>query len=189
EWVEVASRDATGGHIQPGDLWLSPDGDAHLIWSERALDERLRQRFFPDAKQSEQLNYAVVRDGKVVHRRTIMETQGGTSGLSGSVSRFHVTPDHRLFVVYPIVDTGRGGRRMVENRIVEILPDGPTGIPVRIRLERPFIGFVTNTARAGSSPSWTLEMLGQRERVANTISYARVNLTRRITNLSEPARP
>ena len=189
EWVEVASRDATGGHIQPGDLWLSPNGDAHLIWSERAIDERLRERFFPDAKQSEQLNYAVVRGGKVVHRRTIMETQGGTSGLSGSVSRFHVTPDHRLFVVYPIVDTGRDGRRMMENRIVEILPDGSTGIPVRIPLEKPFIGFFTTTVRAGSSPSWTLEMLGQRERVPNTISYARVNLTRRITSLSQPTRP
>jgi hypothetical protein len=80
EWVEVASRDATGGHIQPGDLWLSPNGDAHLIWGERAIDERLRERFFPDAKQSEQLNYAVVRGGKVVQRRTIIERQGGTSG-------------------------------------------------------------------------------------------------------------
>src|SRR6516162_11144278 len=84
EWVEVASRDATGGHIQPGDFWLSPNGEAHLIWSERAIDERLRERFFPDARQSEHLNYAMVRGGKVVHRRTIMETEGGTSGLSGS---------------------------------------------------------------------------------------------------------
>ena len=65
EWVEIASRDATGGHVQPGDLWLSPNGDAHLIWSERAIDERLREKFFPDAKQSEQLNYAVVRGGKL----------------------------------------------------------------------------------------------------------------------------
>jgi hypothetical protein len=135
------------------------------------------------------LNYAVVRGGKVVPRRTIMETQGGTSRLSGSVSRFHVTPDHRLFVVYPIVDTGGDGRRMMENRIVEILPDGSTGIPLRIPLKKPFIGFFTTTVRAGSSPSWTLEMLGQRERVPNTISYARVNLTRRITSLSQPARP
>ena len=118
-----------------------------------------------------------------------METQGGTSGLSGSASRFHVTPDHRLFVVYPIVDTGKDGRRMMENRIVEVLPDGSTGVPVRIPLEKPFIGFFTATVRAGSSPSWTLEMLGRRERVPNTISYARVNLTRRITSLSQPGRP
>ena len=132
------------------------------------------------------MNYAVVRGGKVVQRRTIIERQGGTSGLSGSASRFHVTPDDRLFVVYPIVDTDRDGRRMMENRIVEVLVDGTIGIPVRIPLEKPFIGFFTTTVRAGSSPSWTLEMLGQRERVPNTISYARVNLTRRITSLSQP---
>jgi hypothetical protein len=65
EWVEIASREATCGHVWPGDLWLAPNGDVHLVWSERAIDGRLRERFFPDAKQSEQLNYAVVRGGKL----------------------------------------------------------------------------------------------------------------------------
>jgi hypothetical protein len=179
DWVEIASRDSTAGNIQPGDLWLAPSGDAHLIWRERAIDERLREKFFPDAKQSEQLNYALVRGGKVVHRRTIIETRGGMSSLYGSVSRFHVTPDLRLFVVYPTVEIGTEGRRIVEDRIVEMLPDGSTGITVRIPLEKPFVGFFTTTVRAGSPLSWTLEMLGQREGVPNTISYARVNLTRR----------
>ena len=111
EWVEVASRDATGRGVSPGDLWLSPNGDAHLIWTANARSTSdYVERFFPDAKQSEQLNYAVVRGGKVVQRRTIIERQGGTSGLSGSASRFHVTPDDRLFVVYQIVDTDRDGR-------------------------------------------------------------------------------
>jgi hypothetical protein len=78
---------------------------------------------------------------------------------------------------------------MRENRIVELLPDGSTGVPVRIPLEKPFVGFFTATVRAGSSPSWTLEMLGQCERAPNTISYARVNLTRRTTGRSQPDRP
>jgi hypothetical protein len=60
---------------------------------------------------------------------------------------------------------------------------------VRIPLKKPFIGFFTTAVRAGSSPSWTLEMLGQCEGIPNTISYARVNLTRRITSLTQPARP
>ena len=50
------------------------------------------------------------------------------SGRRVTPSRFHATPDHRLFVVYPIVDTGRDGRRMMENRIVEVLPDGSYSI-------------------------------------------------------------
>ncbi len=80
EWVEIASRESTCGHVWPGDLWLAPNGDAHLLWSERAIDERLRERFFPDAKQSEALNYAVVRAGKVIRRRTIVDSEGGGVG-------------------------------------------------------------------------------------------------------------
>jgi hypothetical protein len=186
-WVEIASRETTGGHVQPGDLWLAPNGDAHLVWGERALDERLREKFFPAAKQSEQLNYAVVRDGKVVHRRTLLETQGASSGISGAASRFHVTPDHRLFVVYRIYNTGEQGRRGLENRIVELLPDEKTGNTIRIPLQQPFNSFFTATTRAGSAPSWKLELLGPRERASNTISYARINLKPGDMNLSQPA--
>ena len=39
----------------------------HLV---SVIDERLRERFFPDARQSYALNYAVVRADKVVLRRT-----------------------------------------------------------------------------------------------------------------------
>ncbi len=186
EWVEIASREATCGHVWPGDLWLAPNGDAHLVWSERAIDGRLRERFFPDAKQSEQLSYAVVRDGKVVRRRTIMETQGEASGLAGSASRFHVTPGHRLFVVYRISDAGKDGSRVLENRIAEILPGGTVEAAVRIPLKKPFTSFFSATVRAGSSPSWTLDMLGHREDATYTVSYARVNLIRRDTGLRQP---
>src|SRR5439155_16768503 len=36
DWIEIASRDKTGGWISPGDLWVAPDGSAHLVWTERA---------------------------------------------------------------------------------------------------------------------------------------------------------
>ncbi|NQT87724.1 hypothetical protein HQ560_13225 [bacterium] len=58
-WLEVASRDKTCGWVMPGDLWVDGDGAAHILWAERAIDERLRPKFFPDAKQSHALNYAV----------------------------------------------------------------------------------------------------------------------------------
>jgi hypothetical protein len=61
DWIEIASREATAGWIFPCDLWAAPDGTVHLLWSERALDTRLRAAFFPDAKQSQALNYATVR--------------------------------------------------------------------------------------------------------------------------------
>ena len=79
-WVEIASRDKTCGWISPGDLWLGPDGAVHLVWTERALDERLRAKFFPDAKQSDAVNYAMLREGKVMLRRTLTLAEEGKPG-------------------------------------------------------------------------------------------------------------
>ncbi|MCI0535446.1 MAG: hypothetical protein L0Z50_09465 [Verrucomicrobiales bacterium] len=176
EWVEIASRDKTCGWVSPGDLWLAPNGEVHLLWSERAIDERLRAKFFPQAEQSHSLNYAVVREGKVVRRRTLMESTEDKPGIVGSAGRFHVTPDNRLFVVCYAAGTETGGRRVAENRLLEILPDGTAGPAVRLPLAKPFTSYFTTTVRGGSPPSGTLEMLGPRAGAGNTISYAQVRL-------------
>ena len=148
----------------------------HLLWTERAIDERLRAKFFPEAKQSQSLNHALVREGKVIRRRTLMESTEDKPGLVGSAGRFHVTPDHRLFVVCFASGSEGGGRSVAENRILEILPGGSASAPVRLPLAKPFTSYFTTTVRAGSPPSPTLEMLGPRTGAGNTISYARVRL-------------
>jgi len=176
EWVEIASRDKTCGWISPGDLWVAPDGAAHLVWTERALDERLRKKFFPEAKQSHALNYALVRQGKVVLRRTLLLAEEGKSGALPSAPRFQVTPDKRLFLVFCVHGTDGTGKGYSENRVMEILPGGETGTPVKLGLQKPFVSYFTATVRGGSPPSNTLEMLGQREGSPSTISYARVRL-------------
>lgn len=176
EWVEIASRDQTCGWIFPCDLWLGPNDDVHLLWTERAINERLRAKFFPAARQSHTLNYAVVRAGKVVLRRTLMESTEDRPGIIGSAGRFHALPDRRLFVVCYASGRDPGGARVAENRIFEILPDGSTGAPVRLPLTKPFTSYFTTTERGGSPPSQTLEMLGTRAGLGNTISYARVRL-------------
>ena len=176
DWVEVASRDKTCGWIMPGDLWLGPDGAAHLVWTERALDERLRAKFFPEAKQSNAMNYAVVREGKVVLRRTLMLAEEGKPGEIGSCPRFQVTPDNRLFVVCYASGQGADGKAVAENRLVEILPGGEVGAPVKVPFKTPFTSYFTATVRAGSPASKTLELLGQRQGVPMTMSYARVRL-------------
>lgn len=176
DWIEIASRDKTCGWISPGDLWISPDGDAHLVWSERAVDERIRDKFFPDVRQSHTLNYARVRAGRIIERQTLLESSEDHPGLVGSAGRFQVTLDHRLFVVHLATGSGSDGTPVSENRVVEILPDGKIGTPVRLPLERPFTSYFTTTTRGGSPPSATLEMLGHREGLDQTISYARVRL-------------
>lgn len=176
EWVEISSRDKTCGWIMPGDLYVAPKGEVHLVWSERALDERLRARFFPEAKQSQSLNYAVVRKGKVVHRQILEESAEGKPGVVGSNPRFHVTPDQRLFVVYYASGSNPEGKAVSENRVCEIAPGGQVGTIARLPLTRPFVNFFTATMRSGSPASYTLDLLGQRAETPLTVSYACIRL-------------
>jgi hypothetical protein len=175
-WVEVASRDTTCGWMSAHDLYLAPNGDVHLLWSERAIDERLRERFFPEAKQSRALVHAIVRAGRVARRQSILETREGEPGIDGSAGRFHVTPDGRLFVLHLASGTDANGRRVRENRIVEVAADGAIGPPTRIDFEKPFTNVFTTTVRAGSAPSDAIEMLGECDGARRTIRYARVKL-------------
>ena len=175
-WLEIASREATCGWITPGDLWVAPDGAAHILWTERALDERLREKFFPKEKQSHALQYAVVREGKIVLRRTLqLAEEGGSQEIPGR-GRFHVTPEQRLFVCYFVQGRDAQGRGVSENRLLEVRSDGTVSEGLRIPLQKAFSEFYTATPRAGSPPSDILELMGQREGNAEGIAYARIRL-------------
>jgi len=171
EWLEIASREKTCGWISPGDLYAAPGGDVHVLWSERGLDERLRAKFFPGEKQTNSLNYALIRKGRIVRRTTLAEATEDQGGIVASAGRFQVAPDGKVFVVF--FAAGKGAS---ENRVLELRPDGSPGPAVSLGLKQPFTFYFTATTRGGSPPSRTLEMLGQRAGAANTISYARVRL-------------
>jgi hypothetical protein len=174
EWVEIASRDKTCGWVSPGDLWVAPDGNVHLVWTERAIDTRLRAEFFPDAKQSHALQYAMVREGKVISRQTLMlAEEGGPNEIPGR-GRFHITPDGRLFVFCYVHGTDSDGRRVSENRLMEIRADAGAAAWVKVPLKHPLTDFFTTTVRAGSPPSRCLELLGHRAGRSTTLSYARI---------------
>jgi hypothetical protein len=176
QWIEVASREKTAGWITPGDLWVAPDGAAHVLWTERALDERLRAKFFPEARQSHALNYAVIRAGEIVQRRTLaLAEEVGSQEIPGR-GRFHVTPDQRLLVIYYVSGRDGEGRAVSENRLRELRPDGSSSALVKVPLRQPFADFFTATPRAGSLPAPILDLLGPRVGTANTISYARIRL-------------
>jgi hypothetical protein len=167
EWVEIASRDRTCGRIFPCDLWIGPDGRVHLLWTERAIDPRLREKFFPDARQGEALNYAVVRGGEVLLRKAVLGWKEGETGDVPGRGRFHVTPGGRLLVLYHV------GRPRPEQRLVEIGPAGPTGKPVKVPLKQPLASFFTATVRAGCAPADAIDVLGEAER---SLRYARIRL-------------
>ncbi len=175
DWLEIASTDKTGGRITPGDLWLAPDGAAHIVWTERAIDERLRERFFPDAVQRHAMKYAVVREGNVVTRRTLMLAEEGKSAEIPARPRFQATPDNRLFVFYYVGGTDTAGRPVSENRILELDSEGTPGPPLRVPLRFPMNNYFTATVRAGSPPSRMVDLLGTHAE-GKGIHYARVRL-------------
>jgi hypothetical protein len=175
DWVEVASRDKTCGWISPADLYVLPGGnDLLILWTERTLDERLREKFFPKAKQRHALEMGLVRSGKLVRRTTLVE--GGEGGLGGQrpgSARFHVLPDGRLFACYFVSGSDDQGKSLHENRLVEVLPDGSLGKPMTVPLKQPLSSFFNATVRAGNQPSPWLDLLGTVDR---TLRYARIRL-------------
>lgn len=175
-WVEIASRDKTCGWISPGDLWLAPDGGVHLLWTERAIDERLRKDFFPGEKQSHTLHYAIVRANKIVSQRAILKAEEDGRGEIPGRGRFHATPDGRLLAFYYVQRKDASGKNVSENRITELYPDGSNGPEIRVPLKQPLREYFTATVRAGSLPSAILDVLGVRAGSSNTINYARIRL-------------
>lgn len=174
EWVEVASREDTCGWITPGDLWLDAEDRVHLVWAERAIDERLRERFFPQARQSHAINYARLRNGEVILRRTLVVAEEGVSEEIPSAPRFQITPAGRLYVIYYVGGRDPSGRPVSENRLLDVQPDGSPSPAVRVPLEHPLNNFFTATPRAGSPLSTTLDLLGTPAAAPLTIRYARV---------------
>jgi hypothetical protein len=178
EWIEIASRERTCGWITPGDLWVSPEGTAHIVWTERAIDERLKVKFFPEAKQEYTMNYARVRDGKVIHRAILAKAGEGLGNEIPELPRLQITPDRHLYVFYYTHGSDARGQSLSENRLLEIDWRGQAlSEPVRVPLRYPLNNYFTATVRAGSSPSTTLDLLGNRAQGGNQIAYAQVRLS------------
>ena len=180
QWIEVSSRERTCGWIMPCDLYVAPDESVHLLWTEKAIDIRLRERFFPEEKQSEALCHAVIRDGKIEKRNNVLISHEGDDKQFDSKGRFHVTPDNRLWVVCYIHGTEKnkktGEKKFIsENRIVEIINEKPSGKFRTIPLEKPFSTFFTATVRAGNAPSEILDLHGYCEN-SEHIRYAAIRL-------------
>ena len=175
-WIELADRDETAGEVTASDLWVGPDGAVHILWQEKAIDEHLREKFFPAARQSYELNYAIVRKGKVEIRRTLLKSEEGDGKEIPGSARFHVAPGNRLFVVYFVSGSNFSEKKIAENRVVELKAGGVMEEPVTLQLKYPFTKFFTANQRGGSLPSPILDMLGNAPDDKLTVRYARVRL-------------
>ncbi|MFV2066646.1 MAG: hypothetical protein ACC645_06660 [Pirellulales bacterium] len=173
DWVEVANYEATAGKMFPGDLYLKPGGDVYLLWREQSIDPRLKETFFPEAKQRHRLQFVVLRDGRIVSESSLVVGGDGYDAVRPGTARFQVTEDGRVFIIYHVAGQRGSATPFTENRLVEVLADGTVGDSVRVPLTRPLADFYTATVRAGCRPSRVLDLLGTE---GQTVRYARVRL-------------
>ncbi len=192
--LTAASVDETCGHIRNLDLWIGPDGDAHLLWLERNVWHAfMRDRFFPELPITIALKYCRVRNGQVTERQTLarceedrsVTAREGSAGLApGAVpdvpvigprptyAAFHAIDDERLYVVYHQDDAGDPGK--AGNYIRQLLPE--LSAPARLDLRYPLSPFFTAGVRTGTEPSDTIDLFGMTAAEPNVIRYAQVKM-------------
>ena len=175
-WVEISTRDKTAGWITPCDLRVEESGRVHILWTERAIDERLRPKFFPEEKQWYELRWGVISAGKLERLTVLLRAEEGGAKEIPGFARFHITPNGRLFAIYYVYGHNQEGKRVAENRLVELYPNGGFSSPSVIPLEHPFDSFFTATPRAGCQPDWRLDLLGTSPRKGKVIRYARLRI-------------
>lgn len=156
------------------------DGQLHVVWQKEPIHPKLRDLYFPDIKRNSHLCYGIVKDGKLVAKRTLLsggETAGPVrpTGYIGH-PRFHITPDHQIYIFCNLVGTTAETKAQTGSYALRIGADGSVSTPVRIPLARPIPGiFFTATPRAGNRLTEAADLL-----IADTIDgkpvarYARI---------------
>ena len=164
DWVEIDNTFDDGGWVFAGDLHLDAEGVLHLLWYKAPINRLFRDEHFPDIERRYAIRYARLFDGKVLHRETLVEAVEGRYGVPTDVEkedsvlpwkikgkkvvedpistpRFQVTPDGRLFVIYYVSGTGRDGKPVSENHIIEIYSDGNVSKSVMVPMKHPLTEF------------------------------------------------
>lgn len=167
EPVEIANVDATAGHITNQDLWIAPNGDAYILYTQRAVSSTLmRDKFFPGLSTLDSLYLAVVRDGAVVSREVLFE---GTDSRQPGTARFHAAADGTVYaLLYAAIDGAPG------NYLMPITPPLGQRDLVPVPLQQPVGTFLLANTRAGNAPSNTIDLVGSGP--GSAIVYAQIQL-------------
>ena len=180
EWIVLDDTMNDGGTVGLGDSWLAPDGRLHVVWQKEPINPRLHDTHFPDIKRDWRMCYGVLKDGKMLEKRVLLaggETTGPLrpTGYIGH-PRFHITPDHTIYVLCNIAGTTPQTTAQTGTYAMRIESDGRASAPVRIPLARRIPStFFTATPRAGNRLTEAADLL-----IADTIDgksvarYARI---------------
>ncbi len=175
EPVEIDTVEHTCGHIQNLDLHIDRTGAAHLLYLKRPHQYGfIRDKYFPGEPMTVHLEYVVVKAGKVVLHKTLMETSEGSSGLEPAFARFHVGPDEELYAI--VAGTELGQKQRGFGNYIGRIPAGSAKPSFeRVDLRHSFHNFFTNTPRGGSKPSDIIDLFGIADDSPN-LRYARIRL-------------
>lgn len=176
EPLEVDTVESTGGYIANLDLWIGPDGAAHLLYLKTNIQHGfIRDRYFPGAPILSSLEYTMIKEGRVMSRHRLLLGGEIESGASPGYGRFHATPDGTLWAVNSATVRKEEGKQERRLLLIPVWPQYEPERTVEIELAQPFSTFFTATERGGSLPSYTLDLFG----VGNdgeVLQYARVDL-------------
>ncbi|MBT3376072.1 MAG: carbohydrate-binding protein [Lentisphaerae bacterium] len=173
-WIYAVDVSENAGEVWNCDLWVAPNGDCHILWREKDLDERLRPKYFSDRKQVRALKHGIMRDGKRIFSQTLLRSVEGVKTNRPEWGRFHATEDGRLFVF----TTERAAPGGTVNRLIEIRGDRTVSDPVAVPLIHAFTMLsMTAAPYGGTQPAHTIEIVGRGNGLpGTTIRYAKIRL-------------
>lgn len=150
--IEIDNVDATCGHIMNQDLWVSPQGEAWILYARREVQHALmRDKFFPGKSIQNDLCLARVKDNTIIEKRVLFPA---TPAGESPQAKFHVSANGSLYAVLYV--TGAEGG----NRLMRLLPEDKNNTRIPITLNRPFSAFCLATTRAGNALSDTIDIFG-----------------------------
>ena len=170
--LEIDSVKDTAGHIRNQDLWIGPDGAAHIIYRKTNISSAaLRDEFFPGTPIVTTMDYVIVKDGAVVRRRELFRSGENDKEPCPGSACFHGLPDGRLLILCAMAS--RDGQNRMSNFWLELdARYAPTGRRVPLKLKEPLSGFNPANERAGVPASATIDILS-RGREPDSVRYVR----------------
>jgi hypothetical protein len=174
--MEIDTVEKTGGHITNLDLFVDAAGTAHLLYLKRPYaNPYIREKYFPQGKDTAHLQYVVVKDGKVSATRTLAETTSDGQALTPSYARFHVGPREKLYVVASGTMNDAKGEAAFGMFLAAVLAGSEKADFQRLDLKHPLSTFFTNTPRGGSKPGEIIDLFGTGNDAPN-LRYTRIRL-------------
>lgn len=167
EPIEIANVDATAGSISNQDLWIAPNGDAYIMYTELEVGSALmRDKFFPGKSTAPSLNLAIVQDG-VIAERHVLTARSETEHAGHA--RFHVMRNGEVYaLLYVSGPTPR-------NELLQIYPKIESQNRAPVPFKTPFGSFLLANERSGNARSNTIDLIGPGPK-PNTMAYGQIVL-------------